>query len=224
MLPIRRISIAALGGLIASIGVAWVSVFVVDGGILTRQQFVEDLLPIVGDHAVGIDPMVDLMSLCDAPIAIGAGYSGGRLERVGNGLSADGLFGACKARDDPSGYDFAEARGWPCLCVWYGERTSRTPPFTTETEGGIVIGQRTAGTRGIIGSGAKVLAYRPLPAGLALNTLLYGVAIFGAMEGWARLARRRRGSGRCARCGYSLAGLVSGARCPECGATAALPA
>lgn len=35
-------------------------------------------------------------------------------------------------------------------------------------------------------------------------------------SGWLWL-RRRRGVGECVACGYSQEGLVTGARCPECG-------
>jgi hypothetical protein len=62
---------------------------------------------------------------------------------------------------------------------------------------------------------------QPIVSGLALDTLFYAVPwwlIFvtpGAIRRW-----RRRRRGRCAGCGYDLAGLVvdNGVRtCPECG-------
>lgn len=65
------------------------------------------------------------------------------------------------------------------------------------------------------------LPYRPLWRGLLLNTGLYMVVwcvllALGTVPFAVRRAIRRRRNG-CARCGYDLRGLVSGAACPECG-------
>jgi len=59
---------------------------------------------------------------------------------------------------------------------------------------------------------------RPMPAGLALNTLCYGAAwwvLLGVplvVRSWVRVRAHRCGS-----CGYDRAGIGPGSACPECG-------
>lgn len=59
---------------------------------------------------------------------------------------------------------------------------------------------------------------RPIWPGFAFNVLLNACVIGPLMlvPGWVVRARRRR-RGACVGCGYAMAGLAEGSRCPECG-------
>ncbi|MCA9297797.1 MAG: hypothetical protein KDA28_01955 [Phycisphaerales bacterium] len=64
------------------------------------------------------------------------------------------------------------------------------------------------------------LALRPIPAGFAANTVIFGIPIWVLVFGIRGFKRsRRRRLGQCVRCGYLLDGMNA---CPECG-TASRP-
>ncbi len=66
------------------------------------------------------------------------------------------------------------------------------------------------------------LAISPVWPGFALNTLFYATlfATPAPLLHW-RTRRNRRRAGHCEKCNYNLAGLATGAACPECGASSA---
>ncbi len=65
--------------------------------------------------------------------------------------------------------------------------------------------------------GGEGYPLRPIWPGAILNSLFYGVILFGLCRAWIALKRRRRSKRNlCARCAYSLDGIASPA-CPECG-------
>lgn len=71
--------------------------------------------------------------------------------------------------------------------------------------------------------GPVVLPSHVIPAGMAADGAVFGLAWWGVLFGWRGVRRRlRRRGGRCAGCGYDLRGLADG-RCPECGAVGAGP-
>lgn len=62
---------------------------------------------------------------------------------------------------------------------------------------------------------AKRLPLRPLPLWFAINALVYALSVIFVHAMWCEARERwRAGRGRCAGCGYELAGLEV---CPECG-------
>lgn len=67
-------------------------------------------------------------------------------------------------------------------------------------------------------SSGKYIPYGVVWGGLAINTLVYAIALLALYAGFVWLRNRRRvGAGCCRECGYQLKELT---RCPECGKSA----
>lgn len=64
----------------------------------------------------------------------------------------------------------------------------------------------------------RVLLWRPIPLGLAADTLIYAAGVAGLVGGVRLVVRvRRTRRSACPACGYDLRGLSGGGPCPECG-------
>ncbi len=97
------------------------------------------------------------------------------------------------------------ARGWPMRCL-SGAANVLTPTQVGSRRWCVTIAVRTR---------PSLVVYKPLPLGLAVNTLVFGAMTFTAAESWRALRRWRRVKrGRCVACGYELAEFT---QCPECG-------
>jgi predicted RNA-binding Zn-ribbon protein involved in translation (DUF1610 family) len=107
------------------------------------------------------------------------------------------------------------ARGWPMRALWY-EVTIAGNKRTDA--GGFLL------PMGLdwLGPG-RVLPFRPIAPGLAVDTLFFAAIWYGALlvPGARRQASRWR-SGRCTWCGYDLAHAAA-VRCPECGRESQVP-
>ncbi|MEK6702483.1 MAG: hypothetical protein AABZ53_09480 [Planctomycetota bacterium] len=79
--------------------------------------------------------------------------------------------------------------------------------------GGIMTDPIRAGSDGV-----KVLAWRPVFPGFVSGSLFWSAVAMGVLLLVSKLRTRSRRLGkRCLACGYELAGLAVGERCPECG-------
>ena len=112
------------------------------------------------------------------------------------------------------GADVQQACGWPLpalRCEWKGSRAPRPQP--PSVSGGIPLAAvNTADPR----DGLRALPYRPIPLGLAADSLLFALVWSGILVAPRAIRRAiRRRHGQCLECGYDLSG-VSG-KCPECG-------
>ena len=101
-------------------------------------------------------------------------------------------------------YRSIQINGWP----W--------PAFWCDYDRDWTTGQ-IAARGGVTLSYDRVLPLRPMPLGLAADTLVFGAAAWALVRGprWVRSTRRIR-RGRCPACGYDLLGRFEGG-CPECG-------
>jgi hypothetical protein len=97
--------------------------------------------------------------------------------------------------------------GWPLPAFTMNWGSARR----YECSGGKVLGTSVTGS-------LQVVLWRPIPLGLAADTLFYAAALaglVGVVKLGVRARRRRRGA--CVACAYDLRGLVAGSACPECG-------
>jgi hypothetical protein len=117
-----------------------------------------------------------------------------------------------------------EERGWPMRACWCQVAAPVTPApgGTYVIAGGMEVAdlwpsRAPAGPGPAHLAAVRVLPLRPIWLGLSVDLALFAGAwflILSAPGAWVRW--RRPGKGRCARCGYDLAGNATGA-CPECG-------
>jgi len=126
-------------------------------------------------------------------------------------------FGADVLSTEPqweSCYIQERAEGWPWRCV----RGELYIVSTFKAPTGLL--QSTRVRAGYAGLPRDIwIPYLPIWSGLALNLVVLALpwyVVFWAVGSGRRVSRRRRG--RCAACGYDLAGLGGGTACPECGA------
>jgi len=109
--------------------------------------------------------------------------------------------------------------GWPLRCAEWAYVLS--PNKAHGARGAVVIESPplvlNPGQWHFGGVPARVLPYRPMVWGLLGNTLIYGACVVFVVRFPPAVRRwRRRRTGCCAQCGYSMEGL-SGRGCPECG-------
>ncbi len=107
------------------------------------------------------------------------------------------------------------ARGWPMRALWYEVTIAGNK--RTDTGGFLVpMGLDWLGP-------GRVLPFRPILPGLAVDTLFFAAIWYGALLVPAALRRASRWrSGRCTWCGYDLAHGAAD-RCPECGRESQVP-
>lgn len=105
-----------------------------------------------------------------------------------------------------------DARGFPALCYWHEIRSDGD---RFETPGGVPVSdtdQKFVGNLKV-----RAIAWRPIWAGLAFNTVFYALLVYGGIA-LARMFRndRRMRRGLCIECRYDLRRNYSRG-CPECG-------
>ncbi len=116
-----------------------------------------------------------------------------------------------------------ELRGWPFQAMWCDRSSVPSAPARSAgpgaplTYGGVWV--ETAGPAGTFQTTFKVLPLFILPAGFALDTLIYAGLWFLLFLLGSRFIRHfRTPPGHCRNCRYNLTGLpASSLLCPECG-------
>jgi hypothetical protein len=117
------------------------------------------------------------------------------------------------------GLRWLAAFGWPFSALWY--EYGLYLRGNTYSEGGVTVEvpwKRWSGRDYYVNQLPVIIPYRPIWAGLILNTALHAslwwLVLFG--PGITRRALRRR-RGLCPRCAYDLHALPLASPCPECG-------
>lgn len=107
-----------------------------------------------------------------------------------------------------------DGRGWPALAAWCEIQPGAVPGAAPGANGGLIV-PFLSGTGGL--DELRVLPCRPIWRGVFVNAAWYAAAMI-VLSAFTRAARRaiRRFRGRCAACGYNLAGVIEEV-CPECG-------
>lgn len=102
---------------------------------------------------------------------------------------------------------FYVEQGFPIPCAWY-RRWIPLVPNASASESGIL--------RIRVRGDVRYLPSRPVPWGLAINTIFYGLPVLGLVVALRQATRaRRRRKDRCVACNYDLSGIAG--PCPECG-------
>lgn len=118
-----------------------------------------------------------------------------------------------RSQDDWAGHaGIDHARGFPALCLWH---EIRIDDGGIATPGGWVVSGGGSSPADVLELHA--VAWRPIWDGLVVNTIFYGLLLFGIV-GFFRAARRdrRMRRGWCPACSYDLRLDFSGG-CTECG-------
>lgn len=127
---------------------------------------------------------------------------------------------------------FTVATGWPLRCFrgehWISWREPVPAPPVFNFSSGQVLTAPSAPTEKLKGlhsfthhaSSAGYVPYMPMWAALLGNVGIFSAVWFAVLFTPGLIVRcRRRSTGRCEGCGYNVAGLATGAPCPECGFT-----